>query len=130
MPLPKNADELESLRTGFAGLDDGLVIDAFDFDEDGVWKDSYGNVLTYFAPLHYYPTGREYSNLNYQYMSVMEEEGDLVSYVVPNEGFSGSNPKGWVFCQMPLDPPTQPVYEPPTPVEGKNKTYNFVSIVF
>ena len=120
MPLPKTADELESLRTGFAMLDFGVVIDAFDFDEDGVWEDSYGNVVTYFAPLHYYPSGREYSNLNYQYMAIKQVEGELLSYVVPNEGLSGSSLKGWVFCQLPLDPPTPPVYEPPTPVEGRN----------
>ena len=65
MPLPKNDEELESFRTGFAGLGSGLITDATDFDEDGVWEDSYGNVVTYFAPLHYYPSGRQYSTFNY-----------------------------------------------------------------
>ena len=118
MPLPKNDEELESFRTGFAGLGSGLITDATDFDEDGVWEDSYGNVVTYFAPLHYYPSGRQYSTFNYQYMAVKEDEGSLVSYVVPNEGFSGSKPKGWVFCQLPLDQPTPTVHVPPTPVQG------------
>ena len=122
LPLPKNDAELESFRTGFAGLkDSGLIIDASDSDEDGVWEDSYGNVVTYFAPLHYYPSGQKYSVFNYRYMAVIEKEGDLLSYVVPNEGFSASGPEGTVFCQKPLDPPIQPVFEPPAPVKGKIK---------
>ena len=131
MLLPKSEAELESLRTGFQGLKrtkgwtGGLPIDATDFDEDGMWKDSYGNVVTFFAPLHHYPDGQDYPDMvNYEYMGVRGEDEDLVSLLVPNKWVSGAETIGFVFCQLPLDPPTPPVYEPPTPVEGKTIKYS------
>ena len=128
MPLPKNDGELESFRTGFSALRSGIVIDATDLDKDGVWEDSYGNVVTYFAPLHYQGNGPEDISYNYQYMTVKEEDRNLFFNVASNthRRWNGLLAKwfytelqGHVFCQLPLDPPTQEVYEPPTPVEGE-----------
>ena len=115
--LPKNNEELESLRTGFAGLNPGLVIDATDIDEDGVWEDSYGNVVTFSVPLYYYPSGQQSSYYSYRYMAVKKKDDDLLVYVTPNRS------TGFVFCQLPLDPPTPTVHAPPTPVNGKINTF-------
>ena len=86
-----------------------------------MWEDSYGNVLTYFAPFFYHPNSHvPSSTLNYQYMALKKKGEDLLFYVAPNKD-SVYDVKVNVYCQLPLDPPTPPVYEPPTPVEGKTK---------
>ena len=120
LPLPTNAEELESLETGFAGLMSGLVIDATDIDEDGVWEDSYGNDVTFSVPLYYYPSGQQSSYYSYRYMAVKKKDDDLLVYVARNR--PDGQPTGVVFCQLPLDPPTPTVHVPPTPVKGETNT--------
>lgn len=117
LPLPKNAEELESFLS-FDGLDYGLLIDATDMDENGVWEDSNGNVVTYFPPAYYFPSGAQYSTIySYQYMSIREMNANFVSFVTPDRG------QARVYCQKPLNPTTPQVYEPPTPVQGNFKIY-------
>ena len=111
LPLPKTPEELESFQK-FNGLEWGLIVDATDLNEDGAWEDSYGNSVTYFPPFYYYPVGQQRSTYSYQYMSIREKNGNVVSYVTPDNGSAR------VFCQLPLDLPSPPIYEPPTPIEG------------
>ena len=49
LPLPKNDEENQDL-----GQLGGGLIDAFDFDQDGVWVDSNGHELEYFRSHVYY----------------------------------------------------------------------------
>ena len=129
LPLPRNDEELESFST-FVGVDStGLLIDATDMDEDGVWEDSYGNVVTYLPNVYYFPVGHKYSEYSYQYISVKEVRGDIVSHVAPAI-YRETNLKSWIFCQIPLDPPVKPVYEPPAPVEGRKQYLSAKLIAF
>ena len=109
LPLPKNDEENEY----FLNVIGGGMIDSFDFDGDEIWHDSYGNVVTYFAPFWYYPFPAE-GPWQYRYMSASESKGLWTVY--PNLGSPTIN------CMIPL----APVPEPPTPVEGKTS----FSVVF
>ena len=44
LPLPKNEEENNAFKAV------GGLLDATDLDFDGVWKDSFGNVVNYFGP--------------------------------------------------------------------------------
>ena len=115
LPLPKNDEENEDFQSPYIR---GKLTDATDLDGDGVWHDSYGNEVTYFAPL-WYKNIKELQGGVWQYgwMSgsrsiylTPEPEDDFVWTVYPNIGNTG------VTCQIPLAPPAP---EPPTPVEGE-----------
>ena len=108
----------------------GKLIDATDLDGDGIWHDSYGNEVTYFAPFWHYPRGDPESLQNLQggpwtfnymsgeyskYLNPQPEYADFVWTVYPNLAKLG------VSCQIPLAPPKPPAPEPPTPVEGYTK---------
>ena len=122
LPLPKNDEENEDFQSPYIR---GKLTDATDLDGDGIWHDSYGNEVTYFAPLWYYSIENlQGGPWTYSYMSGSRsmfltpepENADFVWTVYPNLGQIG------VTCQIPLAPPKSPVPEPPTPVEGKIKS--------
>ena len=106
LPLPKNDEEKEDFRTL------GGLIDATDFDGDGVWHDSYGNVVTYLAPLKQ-PINPE-SFDSYPYLNAIMSPRLGQWYFVWGMIPVVAQPK--VFCQIPIassDPP----------VEGENLSF-------
>ena len=116
LPLPKNDQESEDFRSG--GYLGGMI-DSFDLDGDGIWHDSYGNEVTYFAPFHY----SSFENLaggpwQYKYMSASRSEN--IWYVSHNSG----NPV--VNCMIPL----ASAPEPPAPVQGKTKSFFIIPWYF
>ena len=94
LPLPKNDEEKEDFRTL------GGLIDATDFDGDGVWHDSYGNVVTYFAPFKQPENPDNYDSYPYL-IAVLEYnsnsgEWEVVWSLAPGIGRPN------VFCQIPI----------------------------
>ena len=107
LPLPKNDEENEDFKLVGGGL-----IDATDFDGDGVWHDSYGNVVTYLAPLKQ-PINPE-SFDSYPYLNAIMSPRLGQWYFVWGMIPVVAHPK--VFCQIPIassDPP----------VEGENLSF-------
>ena len=75
------------------------MIDAFDVDGDGVWKDSYGNVVTFFGELEY----DEHEYAGYQYITTGRIRNEYKWKAVPDvyETYSST----YIVCQIPLEPP-------------------------
>ena len=81
-------------------------MDATDLDEDGVWENSYGNEVTYFAPYKFYGTNTlRPGSYKYQYIFLWDE---FLWYIMPEVG---SLP---IICQIPLELSPTPSCEPPT----------------
>ena len=110
LPLPKNAEENEDFSDLYGGL-----IDATDLDGDGVWEDSYGNEVTYFAPYVYYGTDSQEPSAEYSYKyieSAASSRTELLWYKRPDlDGMVGYVR---IVCVIPLEPPPAPSCEAPT----------------
>ena len=101
LPLPRNDEENEYFTKQIGGG----MIDSFDLDGDGIWHDSYGNEVTYFAPFWYYPIENLQGGVwQYGYMSTARAtsldpqpaNAEIVWTVYPNLG------KPIVRCMIPL----------------------------
>ena len=122
LPLPKNDEENEDFQSPFIP---GKLTDATDLDGDGVWHDSYGNEVTYFAPLWYSsiehlqggPWTHNYMGGAKSIFLTPRPAEDFVWTVDHNVGQTG------VTCQIPLAPPAP---EPPAPVQGETKSNVYV----
>ena len=101
LPLPKTAEENEDLKNINSALAYNALtmIDAFDVNGDGIWEDSYGNVVTFFGELDY----DEHEYAGYQYITTGNSRNDYKWKVVPDvyENLSSTN----IVCQIPLAPP-------------------------
>ena len=110
LPLPKNDEENED----FTDLHGGLI-DATDLDGDGVWEDSYGNEVTYFAPYVYYGTDTQEPSAEYSYQYIESASSswtELLWYKRPDlDGFVGYVR---IVCVIPLEPPPTPSCDAPT----------------
>ena len=110
MPLPKNEEENNAFKAV------GGLLDATDLDFDGVWKDSFGNVVNYFGP----------------FTSWSKDEGYYMNGVADSGEWSKSKNVGKprVYCQIHLTPRKPQVHTPPTPVEGKFSCYTGIKPQF